>query len=209
MQITTLMQSELAISSVQYVRLDSNSLTIKIITSAPHGIYGNVKIQLANVQDIKVGIDKDPDIGIDDYFNTELINFIRTGDTTLEGTIQWSIESFLSANAISPNTIWTNLPNNGNDITAFVDNIKVLSENAGKKSIHFDDRSNYAGESNGFAVFTLTQYFKIDSNNETKTTTFQKCNSLQNNSIQDIYGDKVEYGIEEFNENTKLILTII
>lgn len=145
MQITTLMQAPLTLASVQYKReglqANPNAFTIKITTTAPHGIYGSVKIQLANV--VNVNVD-----GVANYFNTQLLPFTRTGANTLETTINWGEGSFDNQkNTMNYNntTNFITLPNNGSPITTLVNNTVLNIEGVNEVEYMFADNISVSG----------------------------------------------------------------
>lgn len=209
--MTTLMQAPLTLASIQYQYaqegLQPTKCVIKITTTSANGIKGDVKIQLANVVVANVN-------GIANYFNTTPFVFRKSGATTLETTFDFNAETFSNAKDIlqyQNTTGFQTLPNNGSAITANVNNAKFTLTPNGQRSIHFDDTSNYvgtAGESSNLANFTITQYFALDSANETITTNTTLASVLQNNSIVNFMGTKIECEVKDFTADTKLILTI-
>jgi len=203
MQITTLMQAPITLASIKYkYNADNrNQFYIKITTSSAHGIYGKVKVQLANVKAFNVG-------SLANYFNTRLLDFIRTGDATLECVIEWQETSFTLQTDLNQNSNFQTLPNNGSAITAEVKNKIITIQPKLQTKISFDDRSNYVGTNATFATFTTKQYNKIDENNEIITTNYIRCDSLQNNLTTDFTGTKIEFEATDITENTKLILAI-
>lgn len=124
---TTLMQATLSLTSIQYKYDASQSnpskLTIKITTTSANGIYGTVKVQLANVKNYKVD-------AVENYFNTTLLNFTRTGTDTLESVIDWQTTNFATQKQdLNDSNVFQTLPNNGSAITAQVQNTSFTIDN--------------------------------------------------------------------------------
>jgi hypothetical protein len=109
---TTLRTGALTLLSVQY-KFELNRLTVRLNTDGAHKLYGNVKITLANVQNINITL-LNQDNFTANYFNNTF-EFKRVDTDTLEFSVQ-------AKSGIAESSSFITLPNNGTAITATVAN---------------------------------------------------------------------------------------
>jgi hypothetical protein len=143
LSITTLAYSTLTIGSVKYI-YENDKLTIRITTTAPHGIFtknSSANLNLSNVFNVNIN-------GIANYLNTQIIKFKHITTTILEAQILWSEESFLQSTQFIKTYNFIDLPNNGTAIVAVVNN-KILSlENISTISYCYADTVANGGYTN-------------------------------------------------------------
>ena len=115
--LTTLTNRLLADTTVSYKFFD-NKLTIIIDTDAAHNVYGSVNITLANAETQNVYTNAGT--LVEDVFNDTFL-FTATSTTRLE-------HSFVMVNGLTPSISEIEMPNDGSDITATVDNLLLSIE---------------------------------------------------------------------------------
>lgn len=87
--ITTLRTGALTLDTAAEYKFSNGLLTIKLTTDGAHGLYGDVNIELSNVEDIdikkivKKADGSDEGLIVEDYFN-QVFKFSRTSADTLE-----------------------------------------------------------------------------------------------------------------------------
>ena len=113
--ITTLRTGALSLSSVKYSFSANSRLTIEITTSANHKLYGDVKIDLSNVQ--VVNIYDNNNVLIENFFNKTFL-FSRQSETKL-------VYSQNIRSGIAQSDILIPLENNGSSIIATVNNASI------------------------------------------------------------------------------------
>jgi hypothetical protein len=113
--LTTLRTGALTLTGVEYKFDANNLLTIKIITDGNHKIYGDVNINLSNVADINI-YNSEGQL-VEDYFN-KTFKFSDVAGTSL-------IYSETIKSGIAQTESFIELPNDGTDIVATVDNASI------------------------------------------------------------------------------------